>query len=154
MSVEFPSKSAISVSEMARMVGLSRARFYQLMQVGIFPKPDRQPNTGRPYYSEEKQRLCLEVRQRNVGVNGVTVLFYSRRGEANAGSEPKRPASKASTNNPEIVALLDGLKALGHTTATTSQVEVVLRELYPGGISGLDQGEVLRAVFLQLRRTT
>ncbi len=30
-------KSAVSVSEMARMVGLSRARFYQLMTEGVFP---------------------------------------------------------------------------------------------------------------------
>jgi hypothetical protein len=38
------------------------------------------------------------------------------------------------------------------TTATGAQVEEVRKELYPDGTKGLDQGEVLRAVFLHLKR--
>ena len=34
-----PTKVAVSVAEMARMVGLSRARFYQLRRAGVFPTP-------------------------------------------------------------------------------------------------------------------
>ena len=43
-----------SVSEMARMVGLSRQRFYQL-QGTAFPEPLRDSGTNRPFYDEELQ---------------------------------------------------------------------------------------------------
>lgn len=149
MSGEFVSKSAVSVTEMARMVGLSRARFYQLQKSGTFPMPDQEPNTGRPYYSEEKQRTCLEVRRRNCGMDGKPILFYSRRRDC--GSTPKRP-TKPAPKNQNILTLLDGLNSLGLTTATAAKVDEVTKELYPNGTAGIDQGEVLRAVFLRLRR--
>ena len=90
MSVEFhePTKAAVTVAEMARMVGLSRARFYQLLGTA-FPFPVYDVSTRRPAYVEEQQRVCLEVRRRNCGIDGKPVLFYARRfdhvaGEANA----------------------------------------------------------------------
>ena len=49
-------------------------------------------------------------------------------------------------------ALVDGLNALGLTTATAAQVQRVTAELYPQGTAGIDPGEVLRAVFLHLKR--
>ena len=55
-------KAAVTVSEMARMLGMSRSRFYQLMG-STFPSPIRDDN-GRPYFDEEGQRTCLEVRHR------------------------------------------------------------------------------------------
>ena len=70
-------KAIVSVSEMARMCGLSRARFYQLQKAGVFPAPAYQE--GRPVYTEEQQQVCLEVRKKNRGVNGKPVLFYARR---------------------------------------------------------------------------
>ena len=48
--------------------------------------------------------------------------------------------------------LLDGLNALGLTTTTAAQVVEVTKELFPNGTDGLDQGDVLRAVFLHLKR--
>ena len=48
-------KAIVTVSEMARMCGLSRARFYQLQKAGIFPPPERNAETDRPFYSEELQ---------------------------------------------------------------------------------------------------
>ena len=44
-------KAIVTVSEMARMCGLSRARFYQLQKAGVFPAPVYQD--GRPLYPEE-----------------------------------------------------------------------------------------------------
>ena len=71
-------KAAVTVSEMARMVGLSRARFYQLVEAGVFPTPVYCVSTRRPMYVEELQEVCLTVRRRNCGVNGKPVLFYAR----------------------------------------------------------------------------
>ena len=148
-------KAIVTVSEMARMCGLSRARFYQLQKAGVFPAPVYQD--GRPVYMEEQQRVCLEVRRKNRGVNNKPVLFYARR---LMGTTPvPKPAKKLSTptkpspqEKKDIAELLDGLNALGLTTTTAAQVVEVTKELFPNGTDGLDQGDVLRAVFLHLKR--
>src|SRR5271166_3448958 len=91
MIVEIQTKAAVSVAEMAKMVRLSRARFYQLQQVGVFPSPVYDVSTRRPIYVQELQEVCLEVRRRNCGINGKPVLFYAHR----LGATPARPkASK------------------------------------------------------------
>jgi hypothetical protein len=143
MSVE--TKAVVTVSEMARMVGLSRARFYQLVRAGVFPAPAREK--GRPIYVEELQKVCLEVRRKNCGANGKPVLFYARYRPMNPRKHAGPPAKTK-----DITALLDGLNSLGLTTATAAQVDAVTKELYPNGTDGLDRGEVLRKVFLELRR--
>jgi hypothetical protein len=144
-------RAGVSVSEMARMVGLSRQRFRQLVQCGVFPQPQRDEASGRPYYDEPTQQQCLEVRKRNCGVNGQVVLFYARR-LGTAPAKPKAPKPKLEPRGKDVSALVDGLNALGLTTATAAQVQRVTEELYPQGTSGIDQGEVLRAVFLHLKR--
>ena len=151
MSGEILSKSVVSVTEMARAVGLSRARFYQLVKSGTFPPPDREPVTNRPRYFEEGQRRCLEVRRRNMGVDGKAILFYSRRRDFGTGKQ-KPPKPKLEAKNKDVTALMDGLNALGLTTATAAQVEQITEELYPNGTAGIDQGQVLKAVFLEIRR--
>ena len=151
MTVSIQTKAVVTVAEMARMVGLSRARFYQLVASGIFPQPARNAETGRPFYDEDAQKVCLEVRRRNCGVNGQPVLFYARRVPTTATpSKPKKP--KASPPSSEYADLLDGLKALGLTSATLADVQAVVKEVYPQGVAGADEGEVLRAVFLRLKR--
>lgn len=151
MSDNNVSKIAVSVTEMARLIGLSRARFYQLVKAGTFPPPDREPVTGRPCYYEEGQARCLEVRRRNCGINGKPVLFYSRR-IGGGPRKPEPPKRKLEARRGDVTALVEGLNALGHTTATAAQVQTVIEELYPQGTAGLDQSEVLRTVFLRIRR--
>lgn len=151
MSAEELTKIAVSVAEMARMVGLSRARFYQLQQAGVFPKPERDAETDRPFYSQEQQKVCLEVRRRNCGVNGKPVLFYARR-------TPQAPATARLRKSPapkkqeQHADLIDSLQALGLTTATAAQVTAAVKELYPQGTAAVDEAEVVRAVFLHLKR--
>ena len=79
MSVEIRTKAIVNVAEMARMCGLSRARFYQLVKEGVFPPPLYRIDNRRPYYVEAMQEVCLEVRRRNCGINGRPVMFYARR---------------------------------------------------------------------------
>ena len=150
MSVPNETKAAVTVAEMARMCGLSRSRFYQLIGTA-FPEPERQPGTGRPVYTEALQQVCLEVRRRNCGIDGKPILFYARR-PGTAPSRRKAPKPKLETKGKDVSALVDGLNALGLTTATAAQVQRVTEELYPQGTAGIDQGEVLRAVFLHLKR--
>ena len=46
-------KEAVSITEMARMVGLSRARFYELVAQGVFVPPVHSISNKRPYYNPE-----------------------------------------------------------------------------------------------------
>lgn len=138
------SRAGVSISEMARLVGLSRQWFHQLVQAGVFPPPQR--HDGRPYYDEATQQICLEVRRRNCGVNRQVVLFYARRQPA----APTRP-KKATPAPAPHADLLDGLKALGLVSVPAADVGEAVKELFPQGIAGIDQGEVIRAVFLRLQ---
>jgi hypothetical protein len=141
-------KAVVSISEMARMVGLSRARFYQLIGTAV-PWPIYDVATRRPFYDEELQRVCLEVRRRNVGIDGKAILFYSRRTGGAPLPKPKKAKPPKDDRHDE---LLDELKSLGLTTVTVAQVAEAVKELYPHGVDGTNHGEVLRTVFLHLRR--
>jgi hypothetical protein len=140
MGVE--TKTAVSVAEMTRMLGLSRARFYQLIGTA-FPYPVYEVSTRRPYYDQEAQELCLEVRRRNCGIDGKPILFYARRTPTTV--PRKRPPSVQHLN----VELLEGLRALG-LVVTSAQVEAAIKELFPRGTP--EPGEVLRSVFVHLQK--
>jgi hypothetical protein len=142
MSVQ---KEAISVAEMARQVGLSRARFYQLIGTA-FPHPVYDVATRRPFYTADLQTTCLDVRRRNCGIDGRPVLFYARRAPIVA---VKRPTKKSPAPHNE---LLEGVRLLGLTDATAAQVGAMVKHLYPFGVEEKDQGEVLRSIFLALKR--
>jgi len=145
-------KAVVTVSEMARMCGLSRPRFYQLIEAGVFPQPVYSVANRRPIYLEDSQKVCLEVRRRNCGVNGQPVLYYARGHPLP--TQPKPPTRTAKVKPPKAnnhADLLDGLAALGLTT-TAAEVEAAIKAAYPAGMNGTDQGEVLRAVFLHLKR--
>ena len=150
MTVEFVSKSVVSVAEMARMTGLSRARFYQLVNEGIFPHPIYSVHTRRPYFYEEMQQVCMDVKKRNCGINGKPILFYSQRHPLGAQSKPVKSKPAAKQKN-QYADLLDGLRSLG-LEITAAQVEPVIKELFPTGIQKLDSGEVIRTVFLNMKR--
>ena len=151
MFVQLMSKTVVSVAEMASMVGLSRARFYQLVNEGIFPSPLYSVHTRRPFFSEDMQQICMEVRNRNCGVNGKPILFYAARHPLGQKSAPvKKPKAKPKQKN-QYADLLAGLRSLG-LEITAGQVEQVVKELYPAGIQNLDSGEVIRSVFLRMKR--
>jgi hypothetical protein len=150
MTVQVPTRAAVTIAEMARMVALSRTRFYQLIGTA-FPFPLYDIATRRPFYAEEQQHVCLEVRRRNCGIDGKPILFYSGRlAPSPRKLRPVKPRLEARGEN--VAALVDGLNALGLTTATAAHVERITKELFPRGTDGIGQAEVLRAVFLHLKR--
>jgi predicted DNA-binding transcriptional regulator AlpA len=152
MGVNEPTKVAVSVADMARMVGLSRARFYQLIGTGVFPRPERQAETNRPFYSEEQQKAVLDVRRRNCGINGQAVLFYARR--LPSAATPAKPRRTKLNPTPKVepnADLLAALQALGLVGVTPKQVADAVRLIYPNGTTGVADGEVVRAVFLRLK---
>jgi len=146
-------KVVVCIAEMARMVGLSRARFYQLIGT-TFPAPLRNPETGRPFYDETLQQTCLEVRKRNCGVDGRPVMFYARRITTITPTQrPKvaKPKPRSAAKPNPHAALLEGLRSLG-LDATAAQVEQTVKVLFPHGVPSPASGEVLRTLFLHLKR--
>ena len=151
MNDKIPQKAVVTVSEMAQMCHLSRARFYELMNKGVFPQPVYLVTNHRPVYDAELQEVCLDVRRRGVGVNGQAVLFYTRKKLPERTPKSPRNGKPKSPPNSSHVDLVNGLRALG-LTATDEQVGAAIGELFPAGIDGVDEGEVMREVFLHLRQ--
>ena len=148
-------KAAVTLSEMAQMVGLSRSRLYQLLGTA-FPWPVYNIITRRPVFPEEIQQVCLDVRRRNCGIDGKPILFQCKplrpvAEPQQAATRPRRaatpPSSPAQTPN---TWLIDALAALG-LNVNAAQAEAALRSSYPNGTTGIDQGEVIRVVFLHCR---
>jgi hypothetical protein len=149
-----PVKAIATVRDVAQMVGLSPARFYQLMHAGIFPLPLYDIRTRRPHFDVEQQRVCLEVRRKNCGINGKAICFYARR----FGAQPPAPRlraarpSSAPRQKAEHAGLVDAIRGLGLAGVTAQQVAAVVKQLYPKGTSETPEPEVIRAVFLHLKR--
>jgi hypothetical protein len=143
-------KSVVTFTEMAKMLSLSRSRLYQLVASGVFPSPVYDVSTRRPIFTAELQMICLEVRRRNCGINGQVVLFYARgnRTLAKLTSKTKRKPTTEGQHDD----LLDGLRALGLTAVTSEHVAAAVKEAFPQGIKGVDLGQVLRTVFLHIKR--
>ena len=101
---------------------------------------------SRPFYPAELQEICLEVRRRNCGIDGKPILFHRCGKEP---SVPKPPKRKAAPDDSRHKELLTGLRSLGLVGVTAAQVQATLKALH---LSGKSDGEVLKAVFLHLKR--
>lgn len=140
----------VSVRRMAELCQLSRSRFYDLVDAGVFPKPVQHPSSNRPMFDRQLQDKCLEIRRTGIGANGIPVLF-NRKPKKTEPVKPKvaeRPVKREP--DPAIEPLIDALKGLGLTTAPQVVMEAVT-ELYPSGITGLDLGDIIRKTFLHLQ---
>jgi hypothetical protein len=130
---------------MADLCQLSRSRFYDLIEAGVFPKPVLHPSSKRPMYDRDMQEKCLEIRETGIGTNGVPVLFNRK---PRKGSPPQR--RKAEERKPDRADLVDALKGLGLTT-TVQVVNEAVAALYPNGVTGINQGDLVRKLFLHLQ---
>ena len=115
-------KQIVCVSEMASAVGLSRQRFGQLCKAGIFPMPDYDSITHRPFFDTVKQQQILLVRQTNTGINNKAILFYSKRKDA--GVSRMKKATVTSKHDE----LLESLRCLG-VVVSGVQVDAAIESL-------------------------
>ena len=136
-------KQIFSITEVASMLHLSRARFYQLLELGFFPKPLQDERSKRPYYSLELQQKCMECRQSGIGVDGSFMLFYS--------SRKKETKPRTKKVDPQIKELTETLESMD-LEITIEQVKQSLTELYPDGTAGVDQGVIIRELFRHLKQ--
>lgn len=148
MTAQQPSdKAAISVSEMADLCGLSRSRFYDLLDAGVFPKPVRNPSLKRPIYDRQLQDKCLEIRQSGIGLNGVPVLFNRKSRRPQAGKSQRAVTPEPKQDHADLIVALKGLGL----NSTSEAVRAAVASLFPAGLAGIDQGDVIRKVFLHLQ---
>jgi len=103
-----------TVTEMARVLRLSRARFYQLLKQGVFPPPVYCRTTRKPVYTQQLQEVCLRIRKTGMDVNGQFVRFYAKRKNTHPAREHK-----------QITGILRGMGL----TVTTAQVRAAIRHL-------------------------
>jgi predicted DNA-binding transcriptional regulator AlpA len=140
-------KAAISSSQMARLLKMSRSQFYTHIRKGTFHSPLKLPN-GRPYYNASMVEDNLKAREMGVGVNGQYVIFYER-GEP-SGTGPIKPTAKPKVDCTELI---DTLSSLGLTGLTVAVVEKAVTECYPKGTEGHDEHDILRTVFRHVKRS-
>ena len=136
-------KQVVSITDIAKMCNLSRARFYQLLEQKFFPKPLYDDRSKRPYYDLELQQKCLECRQSGIGVDGSYMLFYSPRKNGTVSHLKKKQVDPVSNE------LAETLQEMGLET-TVKQVEQGLIEIYPDRVDQ-EQGVVIRELFRYLK---
>jgi predicted DNA-binding transcriptional regulator AlpA len=139
-------KAAISSSQMARLLKMSRSQFYAHVRKGTFHSPLKLPN-GRPYFNASMVEDNLKAREMGVGVNGQYVIFYER-GEP-CGLGPSKPTPKPKADYSDLI---ESLSSLGLTGLTTAAVEKAVVDCYPKGTTGHDENDILRTIFRHLKR--
>jgi hypothetical protein len=138
-------KPACSVIEVIRMLGMSRARFYQLLDRQIFPPPLYDLRTRRPFYSLELQQICLDIRESNIGFNNQYCLFYSPR-KPRQENNSEKISRKSKGHNSLHDELAQALCRMG-LSADAQQVGSAINELYPDGTDGKNHGLLIRDLF-------
>ena len=134
-------KAVCSVTSLCKDLGLSRAQFYNLQALGIFPKALKDKRTGRPYFDTELQRTCHQIRSSGIGHNGQPYLFYSPR--TNPGKPGGNRGNHIDSKHKEFVSTLNQMGL----AVNAEQVSNVLKELYPDGTNGTDEGIIVRELF-------
>lgn len=141
-------KAFITVSSMCELCSISRSRWYDLTAAGVFPKPILHPSSKRPMYDRRLQEKCLEIIQTGIGANGEPVLFNRKPRKDGAPKPPKKIAQAEQSDHADIAAALKGLGLVVSVKAVGEAVAA----LYPTGLHGHEQGDVVRKVFLHLQQ--
>lgn len=126
----------VTISELSEILGISPSRLYDLIRDGILPEPLRNPKNQRPYFSSELTEACKQVVRTRVGLNGLPYTPNRKRNKDGRSNHRSRHDS-----------LVLSLAGLG-LNATSKEVDEVVRSLP----EGLEEGELVKQVFLALRR--
>ena len=136
-------KAICTVPELAKKLGLSRARFYQLQKKGVFPKP-LYSGPKRPYYPPNLQQKCIEIRKTGIGYNEKAIVFNK--------SRKKKCQGPQNCPDHKYEELADALKQMG-LNVSPREVENIVITLYPeGSPPPLNKGVVIRELFRYFRR--
>ena len=139
MTTNTDHKSICTVTELAKKMGLSRARFYQLQKTGVFPTPVYCLYTKRPFYPNDLQDKCLKIRKTGIAHNGRPVIFYSKRNAT--ATKPK------SCSEQKYIELSETLKQMG-LKVSSANVRKEFMAIYSDDWKKVDiDGAVIAEVF-------
>ena len=113
-------KEICPVKKMIAMLGMSKARFYQHLKNDVFPPPVYCIRTKQPFYTENLQQQCLDIRRTGIGYNGIPVFFYTPRKTENYKSKEK--------SNNDYREIIEALKNVNIKT-TDKVIKAALRKL-------------------------
>jgi hypothetical protein len=130
----------VTFSELAEMLSISPSRLYDLIRDGVFPEPQRNPKNGRPYFTQQLTDSCRHVLATRKGLNGQPYTPNRKR----------KKASATAGQRGRHESLIASLSSLG-LTATAKQVDDAVKSL-PNAGKGLEDGELVKQVFLRLRQ--
>ena len=150
----------VSFSALAEdILGLSRARLYELVERGAMPQPCYDMRTKRPVFTREQQEQALAVLRLGVGINGQPIIFYRKNRHvlpsaaadtpARARPRPRTSISREETRHRDLVS---SLQSLGVSQADERSVSAAVAECFPNGLDGQQDSDVLRILFRHLRR--
>ncbi len=131
--------SICPVKQMIAMLGMSKARFYQHLKNGVFPHPIYCIRTKKPFYPENLQKQCMEIRKTGIGHNGLPVIFYTP-----LQREHGKSKDKPGRDYREIVEALKNM----NIKATNKEIDSALRKLkIPPLAEGPIDSEILKKLF-------
>ena len=153
-----PEPAYMTVSAHIEQLGLSRARFYDLVGEAFFLPPIYLLSNRRPVYTADMAQRNTLAKMVGIGVlNGAPKVFYRpRRRRADASpAEPRRtrrasPRERGPRN--DMGTIVAALRSLGLQSVDEDAVAQVLADLFPGGTDGIEHGDIIRTVYRRLRQ--
>ena len=143
----------LSISQMAKLLNLSRSRIYQLIEQNILLKPVYLISNKRPVYTKEMAIVNLEVKGRNQGINGQVLMFYTARNiDRVIPSKKVKKSPQSDTQNSQYTDLIDALESLGLEGITPAQIDSAMRACFPTTVPDSSDDEKLTTVFRYLKR--
>ena len=140
----------VSINQLCHLMGISRSRYYQILSEGLI-HPPVYTDSNRPYFTRELALQNLEVKKNNTGVNGQICIFYNCAPKiSSAKNNNKKKERKSKTTN-KHTDLIEGLSCLGLDEIKSSQVEDAVNKCFPNGVDQVDEGEILRQVYCQIK---
>ena len=143
----------IGMSQMAKLLHLSRSRLYQLIDAGILVPPAHLLSNKRPIYTREMVLRNLEVKTNNTGINGQIVMFYTARNTISSVKKVNRKSEvKVQNKVPKnkYQSFIGDLESLGLEDVSVKNVESALSDCFPDTVPDLEDDETLIAVFRYL----
>ncbi len=142
----------LNMSNMAKLLNLSRSRLYQLIDQGILLKPVYLSNNKRPVYTKEMAVRNIEVKKNNVGINGEIIMFYSAR--TSTTTKPKKTAKKLTdqktVSSDKHADMIDALESLGLENITASQIDSAITKCFKNGTENISEDDILTEIFRYL----
>lgn len=140
----------VSINHLCQhLLGISRSRFYQLLNDGYILPPIYSLDSKRPFYTRDMAEKNLSVIKNNMGLNGKVCLFYHTSRRTGSTTKPTKTKAQKKKTLAEIhhQDLIEGLDCLGLSDVKSSQIDAVMKKIYPQGIHNVDEGEVLKSLY-------